>query len=60
MKDIGKRMKEYHVAYMCIYSDAVEADSPEEAAKIVEADCPLDIDGAACVTDVETGEQWEV
>lgn len=53
-------MKEYHVAYMCIYSDVVEADSPEEAAEMVEAECPLDIDGAACVTDVETDEQWEV
>ena len=45
---------------MCIYSDEVEANPPEEAAKIVEADCPFDIDGEACVTDTETGEQYEV
>ena len=53
-------MSEYHVAYMCIFSDVVEADSPEEAAKIVEQECPLDIDGAAYVTRIDTDEQWEI
>ena len=53
-------MKEYHVSYMCIFSETVEADSPEEAAKIVEHDCPYDIDGSACVTDLETEEQYEI
>ena len=28
-------MAEYHVAYMCVYSDVVDADTPEEAAEIV-------------------------
>ena len=50
-------MKKYLVSFMCIYSDEVEAESPEEAADIVEHNCPLDIDGLACVTDMETGEQ---
>lgn len=53
-------MAEYHVAYMCIYSETVEADTPEEAARIVEGDCPYDIDGPACVTDIATDEQLEV
>ena len=53
-------MKEYHVAFMCIYSDVVEADSPEEAAEIVESKCEYDIDGTACVTDLETDEQYEI
>lgn len=38
-------MSKYHVAYMCCYSDVVEADSPEEAAEIVAGECPYDIDG---------------
>ena len=48
----------YHVAYMCVYSDTVEADSPEEAAKIVARECPYDIDGAAEVTRIDTDESW--
>ena len=53
-------MKEYHVSYMVVYSQVVEADSPEEAADIVANICPYDVDGLACVTDLETGEHFEV
>ena len=53
-------MAEYHVAYMCVYSDVVDADTPEEAAEIVERDCPYDIDGPACVIRIDTDEQWEI
>ena len=53
-------MKEYHVSYMCIYSEIVIADSPKEAADMVEQSCPYDVDGLACVTDTETGEEFEV
>lgn len=52
-------MKEYHVSFMCIYSETVIADSPKEAAEMVERSCPYDVDGLACVTDIETGEQFE-
>jgi len=53
-------MSNYHVSYMCIYSDFVEAETPEEAAEIVANNCPFDIDGLAYVTNVETDESWEV
>ena len=53
-------MKKYFVSFMCVYSDEVEAESPEEAAEIVGNNCPLDIDGSAYVTDIETDEQFEV
>lgn len=53
-------MPEYHVAYTVIYSDVVEAESPEEAADIVESECPYDIDGAAFVTRIDTDETWEI
>lgn len=53
-------MKKYFVSFMCIYSDEVETENPEEAAEIVSNDCPFDIDGSACVTDMETGEQYEI
>ena len=53
-------MKKYNVAYMVVYSDVVEADNPEKAANMVANDCPYDVDGLACVTDLETGEQFEV
>lgn len=53
-------MKEYNVAYMVVYSRVVEADSPEEAADIVANNCPYDVDGLACVTDLETGKYYEV
>jgi hypothetical protein len=56
----GRRMSEYHVAYMCVYSDVVEADSPEEAAKIVASECPYDIDGEAEVTRIDTYESWTI
>lgn len=49
----------YHVACMCIYSDVVEADSPEEAAEKVAGDCPYDINGEIAVTRIDTDEQWE-
>ena len=53
-------MNEYFVSYMCIYSQKVEADCPEEAADIGANDCPYDIDGNAYVVDVNTGEEFEV
>ena len=53
-------MAEYHVSYMTIYSDVVEADSPEEAAEMVERDCPYDVDGEACVTRIDTDESWDI
>ena len=53
-------MAEYHVAYMVCYSDTVDAESPEEAAEIVAQDCPYDIDGAAAVSRIDTGEFWEI
>lgn len=53
-------MGKYHVSFMCIYSDEVEADSPEEAADLVESWCPYDIDGSAWVTNKDTGEESEV
>lgn len=53
-------MSKYHVSFMCIYSDEVEAASPKEAADLVECWCPYDIDGSAWVTNLETGEECEV
>ena len=53
-------MATYNVSYMVVYSEEVDANSPEEAAEIVASNCPYDIDGKACVTDVETEEEWEV
>ena len=53
-------MSKYFVSFMCVYSDEVEAETPKDAADIVERDCPYDVDGLACVTDMETGEQFEV
>lgn len=53
-------MGEYNVAYMVVYSETVEADSPEEAAEIVRYNCPYDVSGAAAVTDEETGEYWDI
>ena len=53
-------MPRYYVSYMVVYSEEVEADSPEEAADMVANECPYDIDGAAAVTDVDTDEQVEV
>ena len=53
-------MVEYHVAYMCVYSDVVEADTPEEAAEMVAESCPFDIDGEAFITRIDTDETWEM
>ena len=53
-------MSKYHVSFMCIYSDVVEADSPEEAAKKVERDCEYDVDGEAHVVDIDTEEEWDI
>lgn len=54
-----KNMSKYHVSFMCVYSDVVEADSPEEAADIVAQNCEYDVDGNAVVTDIETDEQFK-
>lgn len=53
-------MNEYFVSYMCIYSDTVEAESPEEAAEIVANNCPYDVDGWAFVRNIGTGEEFEI
>lgn len=55
-------MAEYSVAYMVVYSDVVEADSPEEAAEKAADNCPYDIDGAfpAHVTRIDTDEEWDI
>lgn len=53
-------MDEYFVSYMCIYSDTVEAESPEEAAEIVANNCPYDIDGLAHVINLSTDEEFEI
>ena len=53
-------MVKYHVAYNCIYSDVIEANSPEEAAEMVAQGCPFDIDGEAFVTRIDTDETWEI
>lgn len=52
-------MKEYHVSYTVVYSEVVDAESPEEAAEIVARNCPYDIDGGAFVVDKETGEEYD-
>lgn len=38
-------MARYFVSYMCVYSETVNADTPEEAADIVANNCPCDVDG---------------
>ena len=53
-------MREYNVSCMCVYSEDVSAESPEEAADLIQSSCPYDVDGQACVTDLETGEQFEI
>lgn len=50
----------YYVSYRVIYSDTVYAENPEEAADIVEAMCPYDIDGFAHVVNIDTDEEWEI
>ena len=52
--------KPYMVSFMCIYSDSVLADSPEEAADIVADRCPYDIEGEAHVVDLDSDEEWDV
>lgn len=54
------KMAEYSVSYMVVYSDTVEAESPEEAADMVQWSCPYDVDGLAYVVNEETGEEWEL
>lgn len=53
-------MSTYEVSFMVVYSDTVEADSPEQAVELVDEYCPYDIDGSAWVTDIDTSEEWEV
>ena len=57
---VGQKMSRYLVAYEVIYSEVVEAESPEEAAEIVYNNCPYDVDGEACVTDIATDEEWRI
>jgi hypothetical protein len=53
-------MTEYIVSYMVVYLDTVEAESPEEAAEMVQSSCPYDVDGEAHVVNTETGEEWDL
>ena len=53
-------MDEYFVSYMCVYSDTVEAESPEEAAEYVAQKCPYDVDGLAFVVNTRTDEEFEI
>lgn len=53
-------MSTYHVAFMCVYSDEVEADTPKEAADIVASKCEYDIDGLAHVVNLDTDEEYDV
>ena len=52
-------MPEYHVSYMVVYSDVVEAENAEEAADIVARECPYDVDGYAHVVRIDTDEEWD-
>ena len=56
----GQSMSEYTVSYMVVYTETVEADSPEEAAEIVQYNCPYDVSGAAAVINEEIGEYWDI
>ena len=60
MVEKGDKMREYNVSFMCVYSEDISAELPEEAADSVQSNCPYDVDGTACVTDIETGEQFEI
>ena len=53
-------MDEYFVSYMCVYSDTVEAECPEDAARIVANNCEYDIDGPAYVINIDTSEEFEI
>lgn len=55
---MGKRI--YSVSCMCIYTETVLANSPEEAADIVVDRCPYDVDGEAHVEDLDSGEEWDL
>lgn len=50
----------YSVSYTVLYSDLVEAESPEEAVEIVANNCPYDVGGEAHVVKEETGEEWDL
>ena len=52
-------MKEYYVSLNCFYGGYVEAESPKQAADILEAECPLDVDCLAHVVCEDTGEEWD-
>lgn len=55
----GDKMPKYHVAYMVVYSDVVEAENAREAADIVARECPYDVDGYAHVVRIDTDEEWD-
>ena len=54
------KLNSYCVSFMCIYNEVVQAESAEEAVELVENECPYDIDGMAFVTNLETGEEFEI
>lgn len=53
-------MNKYIVTFNCIFSMEVEAENPKEAADIVAAECPLDIDGYGYVEDLKTRQSYHV
>lgn len=53
------KLNNYCVSFMCIYNEVVQAESAEEAVKLVESECPYDIDGKVFVTNLDTGEEFE-
>ena len=53
-------LNEYHISFMAIYTDVVEATSPEEAVNIAAQNCPYDIDWPAHVIRIDTDEEWDI
>ncbi len=53
-------MKHYHVSFLVVYDDVVEAETPEEAADLAMDYCQYDVDGGAYVVCEETGEEFDL
>ena len=55
-------MKHYHVSFLVVYDDVVEAETPEEAADIAMDNCQYDVEGnsGAYVVCEETGEEFDL
>ena len=52
-------MSTFFVSLNCIYSTEIEADNPEQAADLAEAECPLEVNGYAFVKNLETEEEFD-